>query len=243
MSNHPKYGNIVKATADRLVKDHENKQNIDEREEQRWSHAIQGRVNALNVNRLMKAAREREQFERNAWVQSRGKFGHDDKFHFPNLSMRENEGMLRYAAMNILGNSAQEDPMEILVDKVVVLCAILSNPNASSHLDIGLIMRAIDDVFSKYHSDSAYEMLYRLTRIESRLIALNRQFKGRAAAAAAAMVAAAAAVHVGPSSIDDSMAANQSSRSIMDEVDGGFYKKNYRRSIKTKKSRKLRSRR
>jgi len=202
MSNHPKYGNIVKATADRLGQVPNGTGN-----QLQMSNDIQKRVNALKVNRLMKAAREREQFDRNTFGQYKDDFL-GVKFRTPNLSMRENEGVLRYAAMNILGNSAQEDPMEILVDKVVVLCVILSNPDASSHLDIALIMRTMDDIFSKYHDDSVYDMRYRLGMLASRLIGLNRAFKGRADATdAAAAAAAAAAGPVAPSLRNASMMA------------------------------------
>lgn len=80
-----------------------------------------------------------------------------------------------------------------------------------------IIMRTIDDVFIQYQDDTVDELNKRINRIESRLIGLNEAVKRRAKPAAIAQP--------------------------LVEIDGGFNKKNYRRSIKRMKSRKLRSRR
>ena len=156
---------------------------VSKHQEQNWSNAINDRVNALTVERLMKAAQQREEFERNKsnrptyWMIT-------FTYRLPDLSIKENNPMLRYAAMNVLGNSKRGVSMEIMVDKVVVLCAILSNSSSSSHLDIELIMRTIDAVFIQYHNDTEDELNNRLYRIESRLIGLNEAVKRRSNAAA-----------------------------------------------------------
>jgi len=212
------YGAMAQATAERLLN---SDGNVLEQE------MIMRRVNEMNVARLMKLTIKKEQFERNNWGY---RMWYSLRYPFPNLSDNANNGMLRYAAMQVLGRreegvsnqvldlSKKRVIMETMVDKVLVLCAILSDQRTDSHLDIELIMKTLDNVFN--HPISLSEPLHeKLDRIESRLIMLERAARDRAARAAAAAA------------------------QPMKEVDGGFYKKNYRKSIKTNKSRKLRSRR
>jgi len=207
-------GAMVKVTSDELVN---GQPNISKREEQSWSHAIQQRI--MRLENFMEIVRKREAVERNKWVQPRDSMMSHIRYRFPNLSIKENEGVLKRAAqyyLGDLGNSSRGDLTDTLVDKVIVLCAILSDSSTHSHLDIGLIIRTIDDVFHHqnpraFFGNEPETLESKLSRIEYRLIALNRAAQLRAAAPVAAQ--------------------------------GGFYKKNYRRSINTKKSRKLRSRR
>jgi hypothetical protein len=201
------YGTFAKVTSQRLINSADNVLG---------QEMIMRRVNEMNVARLMKLTTKKEQFERNNWGYSRW---YSYRYPFPNLSDNANNGMLRYAAMQVLGRSQEGVLMETLVDKVLVLCAILSDQRTHSHLDIELIMKTLDNVFN--HPISLSEPSHeKLERIESLLISLNRSAQSRARAAAAAAPA-----------------------QPMEEIDGGFYKKNYKRSIKTRKSRKLRSRR
>lgn len=170
---------------------------------------IDKRSNA--VERLMNAAQHKEAFERNKCNTTTGcREGRNNPNRLPDLSIGGgNETLLRYAANHVLVRSQVEDSIQIMADKVVVLCAILSNPSASSHLDIELIMRVIDDVFSQYHDRPESNLFGNLNITENRCNGLN-----------------IAAIRRGPAA-----------------AQGGFTKNNYRRSIKTKKSRKLRSRR
>jgi len=206
------YGAMAQATAERLLNSDGNVLG---------QEMIMRRVNEMNVARLMKLTIEKEQFERNNWVQTRDNWMSHYTYRFPNLSIKASNGMLRYAAMQVLGRSQEGVSMETLVDKVLLLCAILSDQSTHTHLDIELIMKILDDVFnhpipSGLPGDLSESLDKKLYRTVSRLIALNRAAQSRAAAAAAAAPVAA---------------------------QGGFYKKNYRKSIKTNKSRKLRSRR
>jgi hypothetical protein len=203
-----------------------------DRTTENWAHLIDKRSNA--IERLMNAAQHKEAFERNKCIE-RGW----DPNRLPDLSIGGgNETLLRYAANHVLVRSQVEDSIQIRADKVVVLCAILSNPSASSHLDIELIMRVIDDVFSRYHDRPQSCLFGSLTIIGNRCNGLNMAAIRRAAAAAAA----AAAGPVVSSSHEASMAAYAAYQAAKPN-EGGFNKKNYRRSIKTSKSRKLRSRR
>jgi hypothetical protein len=215
----PIRGAMVKVTSDELVNSN-GQQNIGKRQEQSWAHSIQQRI--MRLENFMEIVRKREAVERNNWVQTRDSMMSHIRYRFPNLSMKENQGVLKRAAqyyLGDLGNSSRGDLTDTLVDKVIVLCAILSDSITHSHLDIGLIIKTINDVFRfqdrmALSSNTPETLENKLNRIESRLISLNRTAESRAAAAAAPVVA-----------------------------QGGFYKKNYRRSIKTNKSRKLRSRR
>jgi len=124
--------------------------------------------------------------------------------------------MLKAAAGIILDDSPVGETIQTMADKVVVLCTILSDPTISSHLDLSTILHTIDVVFNQYNHEQFPEIL--ASSIYS-CKGLNEAARRR--------------------TNDPPPAPYQP----MEEVNGGFYKKNYRRSIKTKKSRKLRSRR
>jgi hypothetical protein len=204
-------------------------------EHRNLENMIYRRISGISVEQLMRAAQHKELLESN----SLKKFHvgpHSFKRLFLDLSDLQNNQILRQAAMIVLRNTKPGVSIEQMVNKVVVLCTVLSEPALNSHLDIHLIMRSINSVSNRYNSDSLVEIMKSCRNL---LVGLNR--------AAISRAAAAVAVPAVSSSHNASMAAaaawEASNTQPMKEVDGGFYKNNYRRSIKTRKSRKLRSRR
>ena len=167
-------------------------------EHQRMIHA---RIGLITVDRLMDAATHKQRFENNADV--------------PDLSLRENNYMLKCAAKMILDDSSAGETIQTMADKVVVLCAILIDTKTWSHLDRPTILGTLNTVFSQY---SAQEFGKRVQFSITRCMGLNMAARARA---------------------NDPLPPPPP----MEKIDGGFYKKNYKRSIKTRKSRKLRSRR
>jgi hypothetical protein len=127
--------------------------------------------------------------------------------------------MLKAAAGIILDDSPVGETIQTMADKVVALWTILSDPTISSHLDLSAILHTIDVVFNQYNHEQFPEIL---ASSIYRCKGLNEAARRRT---------------------NDPPPAPPAPYQPMEEVNGGFYKKNYRRSIKTSKSRKLRSRR
>jgi hypothetical protein len=194
-------GAMVKVTSDELVN---GQPNIGKLQEQDWSNAIQQRI--MRLENLMEIVRRRESVEKWKWILD---VDRPDRYRFPNLSNKVNEGVLKRAAqyyLGDLGNSSRVD-MDTLVEKVLILCTILTNPERISHLDIGMIITKINIVFEIQDRQKNF------TSLTSKLGLIEMILQGK---------------------------QNQALRAA---AKGGFTKNNYRRSIKTKKSRKLRSRR
>ena len=194
---------------------------------------IKQRLGIVTIERLMNAAKAKQRYETqktrdidsisDAFRSSiltntpyNGREGPIFTNELPDLSSGENERMLRVVASVVFNSSPVGDTIYTMADKVVVFCAWISdcNRDRSIYITDDQIMSVINTVFKTHNIlYDAYQRCF------DRLNSLNVQVASR------------------PGST-----IHRLSTRPMEEVDGGFYKKNYRRSIK-KNSRKLRSRR
>ena len=195
---------------------------------------IEQRLGIVNIDRLMKAAKAKQRYEtqktrdidiigaeiRTSLLTNtpyNGREGPIFTNELPDLSSGENKMMLREVASVVFNSSPVGDTIYTMADKVVVFCAWISdcNRDRSIYLTDDQIMSVINTVFKTHNIlYDAYQRCF------DRLNSLHEQVARR-----------------------PDRTKHRLSTLPMEEFDGGFYKKNYRRSIKTKKSRKLRSRR
>jgi hypothetical protein len=138
--------------------------------------------------------------------------------YLPNLENMENNQIFKDACQIIFFHSKEGDTIQEMAIKVLVLIAVVCDPTVIvSHLDINMIMATINSVVSQYNYDQIPQIFnFTINRMKS----LNEAAKSRPPI---------------PVPAPDPILP-------MEEVDGGFYKKNYRKSIKKRKSMKLRRR-
>jgi hypothetical protein len=194
---------------------------------------IRDRLGIVTIDRLMKSAKAKQRYEtektrdidiidaelRTSLLTNtpyNGREGPIFSHELPDLSSRENEKMLREVATIVFNSSQVGDTIQTMADKVVVFCAwiLFCSGTQSILLSDDQIMSVINTVFKTNNI-----LYYAYHKIFTRLNSLNIQVSNRPL------------IHL-----------NRFTSAGV-EVDGGFNKKNYRRSIKTRKSRKLRSRR
>jgi hypothetical protein len=136
----------------------------------------------------------------------------NDMNFLPNLENMDNSQILMDACKIILFHSKKGDTLQEMAKKVLVLIAVVCYPTVIiSHLDINMIMLTINSVSSQY-DDIIEQMEHNINRMKS----LNEAAKKR-----------------NPVPLHGPIPP-------MEEVDGGFYKKKYRRSINKRKSRRSR---
>jgi len=194
---------------------------------------ITQRLGVVTIDRLMNAAKAKQRFETNRTRENES----DDAYYrrtkflpaafierdrrptlpdeLPDISSGENEKMLREVATIVFNSSQVGDTIQTMADKVVVFCAwiLFCSGTQSILLSDDEIMSVINTVFKTHNTlYNAYHKIF------TRLNSLNIQVSKRPVIKLNRFTTAGR------------------------EVDGGFTKKNYRRSIK-KNSRKLRSRR
>jgi len=193
---------------------------------------IKRRLGIVTVDQLMNAAKAKQRFETtrtreidriNAAFRTsvltntpfNEKEGPILEDELPDLSAGDNQQMLRHVATIVLNSSQVGDTIQTMADKVVVFCAYISNNFYDIYLSDDLIMSIINGVFQTHNTlIDAWDIVF------TRLRSLNLQMLSRRGST-----------------------IQRRGTQPMELVDGGFYKKNYRKSIKTNKSRKLRSRR
>ena len=191
---------------------------------------VRNRLGIVTGDMLMKAAKAKQRYEtqktrdkdsigdeiRTSILLNTPYNGREGPFlpdELPDLSSRENEKMLREVAIIVFNSSQVGDTIQTMADKVVLFCAYISNNINNIYLSDEQIMSVINTVFKTHNIlIDAYQRSFDL------LNSLNIQLSKR----------------------PGSTIQRGGTRPI-EEFDGGYYKKNYRRSIK-KKSRKLRSR-
>lgn len=131
----------------------------------RWEDAINQRIGFVTPERLMNAAKHKQWYEVNV--------EHAD--FSPDLWSPENAQLLNDVAIDILQHSKQGETIQMMADKVVIMCALLRDPK-SAELDKTQLMHAMDNVYMHNQGDSI-EML--LQRIRNRVYMLKEQMQRR----------------------------------------------------------------
>jgi len=190
---------------------------------------VTDRLQIVTIDRLMKAAKAKQRHLTTRTLEE----NHEDydiyifrttfdilDLELPDLSAGDNQNMLREAATIVFNSSQKADPIETMADKVVILCTYIYNCNQRNDYAIYLnddqIMSIINSVLQTHTFYDAFNPVFK------RLNCMNLQVANRP--------------------YPNKPQQHRLSTNRMLEVDGGYYKKNNKRSIK-KKSRKLRSRR
>jgi len=168
----------------------------------------------ISLEQLVNVAKHKQQFEMLKWRKEKDPLEHI----VPNLLDEQNYNILNDAANIILGSRDLGDSIEILANKLIVFCTFIKRVGVDLYLDNASIMRAINQGFNTYKNPEEFgeAIAFSLNILNG----LNEAAKRRAI-----------------------YANNKPTKpKSVEKANGGYYKKNYKRSIK-KKSRKLRSRR